>query len=157
MYRVRLWSVRHARLLERVYRPFEAWLVRMHPVFVRIGYERLERPVRVVERAVKGALFDCQMCGYCVLSSTGLACPMNCPKQMRNGPCGGVRADGNCEVNPDMVCVWAEAVRGSRNMHYGHTIALVQPAVDFRLAGSSSWLHVARGEQRSASDRTEVS
>ena len=57
----------------------------------RIGYQRLERPVAVVERAVKGLLFDCRMCGRCVLSSTGMSCPMNCPKQLRNGPCGGVR------------------------------------------------------------------
>ena len=50
--------------------------------------------------AVKGLLFDCRMCGQCVLSSTGMSCPMNCPKSLRNGPCGGVRADGNCEVKP---------------------------------------------------------
>ena len=47
---------------------------------------RLEKPVAAVERAVKGLLFDCQMCGCCVLSSTGLSCPMNCPKNLRNGP-----------------------------------------------------------------------
>ena len=29
------------------------------------------------------------------LPSTGMACPTNCAKQMRNGPCGGVRADGS--------------------------------------------------------------
>ena len=58
-----------------------------------IGFARLEAPAAAVERNVKGLLFDCQMCGKCVLSSTGMSCPMNCPKQMRNGPCGGVRAE----------------------------------------------------------------
>nr|WP_245947992.1 methylenetetrahydrofolate reductase C-terminal domain-containing protein [Halomonas montanilacus] len=29
------------------------------------------------------------MCGQCILSSTGMSCPMNCPKSLRNGPCGG--------------------------------------------------------------------
>ena len=48
----------------------------------------------------RALLFDCRMCGQCVLSSTGMSCPMNCPKTLRNGPCGGVRADGNCEVKP---------------------------------------------------------
>ena len=38
------------------------------------------------------------MCGQCVLHSTGMTCPMTCPKTLRNGPCGGVREDGDCEV-----------------------------------------------------------
>ncbi len=43
-------------------------------------------PSAGIERAVKGLLFDCRMCGQCVLSSTGMSCPMNCPKTLRNGP-----------------------------------------------------------------------
>ena len=98
MYSVRLWSVRHARGLNSFYRGFEALLLRLNPLLRAVGHERLERPVAILEKAVKGVLFDCQMCGQCVLSSTGMSCPMNCPKTLRNGPCGGVRADGNCEV-----------------------------------------------------------
>ena len=89
MYAVRLWSVRHARGLAGFYKAFENFLVWLHPLLQRIGYQRLERPVAAVERNVKGLLFDCRMCGRCVLSSTGMSCPMNCPKQLRNGPCGG--------------------------------------------------------------------
>ena len=44
---------------------------------------------------------------------------MNCPKQLRNGPCGGVRADGNCEVKPEMRCVWVEAWRGAERIPGG--------------------------------------
>ncbi len=40
-----------------------------------------------IEHAVKGPVFGCRMCGQCVLHSTGLTCPMNCPKTLRNGPC----------------------------------------------------------------------
>jgi hypothetical protein len=110
-----------------------------------VGYERLERPVAVVERAVKGVLFDCRMCGQCVLSSTGMACPMNCPKGLRNGPCGGVRADGSCEVEPKMRCVWVEAYRGSLRIPGGvDAMRAVQVAVDQRLQGRSSWLRVVR-------------
>jgi Methylene-tetrahydrofolate reductase C terminal len=62
-----------------------------------------------VEKAVKGPLFGCRMCGQCILHSTGLFCPMRCPKNLRNGPCGGVLVNRNCEVHPDRPCVWVEA------------------------------------------------
>ncbi len=144
MYRLRLWSVRRARLLETVYRGLERSLIALAPLLERIGYARLERPVAALERGVKGLLFDCRMCGQCVLSSTGMSCPMNCPKQLRNGPCGGVRADGRCEVKPEMQCVWVQAWEGSRRMREGDAIRLVQLPVDRRLEGRSSWLRVVR-------------
>jgi hypothetical protein len=145
MYSVRLWSVRHARGLELFYQGFERVFVALHPLWKAVGYERLEKPVAVVEKAVKGLLFDCQMCGQCALSSTGMSCSMNCPKTLRNGPCGGVRADGHCEVKPEMRCVWVEAYAGSQRMVAGkEAIKVVQFAVDGRLKGKSSWLKVAR-------------
>ncbi|HEY2037604.1 MAG TPA: methylenetetrahydrofolate reductase C-terminal domain-containing protein [Steroidobacteraceae bacterium] len=145
MYSARLWSVRHARGLNSFYRGFERALTALHPLFKLIGYQRLERPVAAVERSVKGLLFDCRMCGQCVLSSTGMSCPMNCPKSMRNGPCGGVRANGNCEVRPDMKCVWYLAIAGSARIPGGaEALSTVQHPVDRRLTGKSSWLRVAR-------------
>jgi hypothetical protein len=145
MYSVRRWSVRHARGLEVFYNAFERVVVALHPLFKAIGYQRLEKPVAVLEKAVKGFLFDCQMCGQCALSSTGMSCSMNCPKTIRNGPCGGVRANGNCEVKPEMRCVWVEGYEGSQRMQAGReAIKVVQFAVDGRLKGSSSWLRVAR-------------
>lgn len=142
---LRRWSVRHARALETVYRWLERVLVVLDPMFHQIGYERLERPVARVERAIKGALFDCRMCGRCVLGSTGMSCPMNCPKNLRNGPCGGVRADGRCEVEPRMPCVWVEAFAGSKRMRDGDAaLRAVQVPVDRRLNGRSSWLAAAR-------------
>ena len=137
--------VRHARGLEIFYNGFERVFVALHPLWKAIGYERMEKPVAVVEKAVKGFLFDCQMCGQCALSSTGMSCSMNCPKTLRNGPCGGVRANGHCEVKPEMRCVWVEAYDGSQRMVAGkEAIKVVQFAVDGRLKGKSSWLKVAR-------------
>ena len=145
MYAVRLWSVRHARGLNAFYRIFESTLARLDGLFRLVRYERIERPVAAVEQAVKGLLFDCKMCGQCVLSSTGMSCPMNCPKNLRNGPCGGVRANGNCEVKPDMRCVWVEAYRGSLRIPGGVlAMSKVQMAVDQRQNGRSSWLRVVR-------------
>jgi len=156
MYRARLWSVRHARALNRFYDRFERLLVRLAPLFRAIGYQRLERPFAAVERGVKGLLFDCKMCGQCVLSSTGMSCPMNCPKNLRNGPCGGVRADGACEVNSNMRCVWLLAFAGAERIAGGiDKIRVVQAPVDRRLEGHSSWLHVVR-ERTGAAGRTTL-
>jgi len=151
MYALRQWSVRHARGLNAFYRGFERSLLAMQGVFRAIGYERLERPVAVVEKTVKGLLFDCRMCGQCVLSSTGMSCPMNCPKTLRNGPCGGVRADNRCEVKPEMMCVWVEAYRGANRIPGGvKAMSAVQLAVDHRQQGRSSWLRVVREKQGAA-------
>ncbi len=145
MYRMRLWSVRHARGLNRVYNGLESVLVALAPVWRAIGWRRVERPMAAVERAAKGFLFDCRMCGQCVLSSTGMSCPMNCPKQLRNGPCGGVRANGHCEVIPEMKCVWVAAFEGAQRIPGGvDAMRTLQPPVDQRLQGGSSWLRVVR-------------
>ena len=145
MMSVRQWSVRHARGLEIFYNLFERIVVALHPVWNFIGYDRLERPVAAVEKLVKGFLFDCQMCGQCMLSSSGMSCPMNCPKSLRNGPCGGVRADGGCEVKPDMRCVWLEAWDGSQRMKAGRlTINIIQAPIDNQNLKKSSWLRIAR-------------
>jgi len=143
LYRVRLWAVKQARPLEKIYNGFERVFVALHPLWKLIGYERLEKPIAGLEKVVKGFLFDCQMCGQCALSSTGMSCPMNCPKSLRNGPCGGVREDGNCEIKPNMACVWVKAWEGSANMSTDE-IHVVQFAVDSRLYGRSSWLAVAK-------------
>jgi len=144
MYRLRLFAVRHARSFEWLYAHLERAMVALDPVFARIGYDRIERPVALVERAAKGLMFDCRMCGQCVLSSTGMSCPMNCPKELRNGPCGGVRPGGFCEVKPEMRCVWVLAWDGASRMRQSDRIMEVLPPVDRRLRGSSAWLRVSR-------------
>ncbi len=142
--RMRTWSVRHAGFMERLYRGFEAAVASAAPILARIAFHRLERPAAALEAGVKGLLFDCRMCGDCVLSKTGMSCPMNCPKALRNGPCGGVRSNGNCKVYPDMPCVWAEAYEGSLRMREGGSIADVLPPINHALKGSSTWMRLAR-------------
>ena len=140
MYALRQWSVRNSRKLEWFYRRFEEILLVLHPLWLWIGYTRIEKTIRVVERTVKSAMFDCRMCGSCVLSETGMSCPMNCPKELRNGPCGGVRSDGSCEVEPKMRCVWVDAWEGSQRMRDQTRIAKVQPPLAQGQRGHSSWL-----------------
>lgn len=153
MYAVRRWSVRHARGLQTIYQLLEKALIVLHPLWKMIGYGRMEKPVATIERAIKGLLFDCRMCGQCILSDTGMSCPMNCPKNLRNGPCGGVRADGHCEVKPEMKCVWVEALAGSKRIGGdGAGIRAVQAPVHWQLQGRSSWLRVAREKAGAGND-----
>jgi len=130
--------------MEKLYLVLEWLMVKLDPLWRAIGYERMDRPMAILEKGVKGFLFDCQMCGQCALSDTGMSCPMNCPKSLRNGPCGGVRSNGNCEVDPGMRCVWVEAARGARQMHSHQSIEVIQLPVDARLQGRSSWLRAAQ-------------
>ncbi|EPJ48191.1 MAG: hypothetical protein OFPII_07660 [Osedax symbiont Rs1] len=144
MYKVRRWVVRHSRSFETIYQLFEKLLVKLHPLLAKIGYQRMEKPVAKLEQLCKGLLFDCKMCGQCALSSTGMSCSMNCPKNLRNGPCGGVRQNGNCEVKPQMRCVWMDAWQGSQAMLSSDRIHIVQLPVSHNLQGTSAWLRKVR-------------
>src|SRR5712692_736584 len=91
-------------------------------------------------------MFDCRMCGQCILHSTGLTCPMRCPKNLRNGPCGGVRANGNCEVYPDKPCVWVKSITRAQMIPlWQDHIRHLEPPVDWRLQGTSSWINLLTG------------
>jgi len=148
MQALRHWSVRHAAGLKRVYDALAGTLPYLDRATRLVGCVRSERLLTPIERAAKGLLFDCRMCGQCVLSSTGMACPTNCAKQMRNGPCGGVRADGTCEVIPNMRCVWVEAAAGRKNMAQGNPVnAPMLAPIDHRHEGRSSWMQVIAGNE----------
>ena len=109
----------------------------------------LRKALLLIERKGKEDAFDCRMCGQCILHSTGMSCPMRCPKNLRNGPCGGVLQNGNCEVVPEMKCVWVAAWEGSRKLplwrdHMEH----VQAPTDWRLQETSSWENLLTGRGR---------
>ncbi len=144
MYRARLFASRHARAYEVIYNATSPVILSTLNVINKLTKGKLDKPITWSEKIVKGFLFDCQMCGNCVLSSTGMACPMNCPKTLRNGPCGGVRANGNCEVKPEMKCVWVEAWSGSAKMKNNLEIQEIQFAVDHTHRGSSAWIRLAK-------------
>jgi len=66
---------------------------------------------------------------------------MTCPKNIRNGPCGGVRLDGTCEVYPEMECAWNRAYVHSKKWMWPHEIHDLRPPVNWAMQGSSSWLN----------------
>lgn len=99
-----------------------------------------------VERLSKQELFGCRMCGQCALPATGYACPMTCPKQLRNGPCGGVNPDGGCEVYPDQRCVWLQAYERAESEDKITDMRRLQRPIDQRKWGQSSWVNYWLGE-----------
>ncbi len=49
----------------------------------------------------------CGACGDCLLYWTGGICPVvRCAKGLLNGPCGGTRKGGKCEIDPEKDCAW---------------------------------------------------
>jgi len=133
-------------ILERAYRLNHWFVWRINSLVVRLGYRRVDRWIRGPEELIKKVVFDCRMCGQCILHSTGMTCPMTCPKNLRNGPCGGVRLNGHCEVKPEMKCVWVEAYERSLKMPlYGDEMLRIQPPLDRQLHGSSAWINLLSG------------
>jgi len=146
---LRSWMQDHPALLERAYRMTRWMFLRLEPLIKRLGYDRADHWIRPSEELGKEILFDCRMCGQCILHSTGMTCPMTCPKNLRNGPCGGVRLNGHCEVIPEMKCVWVSAYERARDMpNYGSEILILQPPVDRQLTGSSAWVNMLSGRDQ---------
>ena len=140
------WLQDHPQFLERAYKVAHILLQKMNPLISRLGYGRTDQLLRWGEELSKHAIFDCRMCGQCILHSTGMTCPMTCPKNLRNGPCGGVRQNGHCEVIPEMKCIWVQAFERSTQMNqFGHEIQKIQPPVNRQLEGNSAWVNMLSG------------
>jgi 5,10-methylenetetrahydrofolate reductase len=107
----------------------------LRPIVKVVGRKHLEKPMAWMESKVKGVLFDCQMCGNCMLNLTALRCPTRCKKEVRNGPCGGVRQDGTCELDPTMKCAWRDIVE-----HNGGLLPQRLPPREFNFGGRSTWI-----------------
>ncbi len=106
--------------------------------------------MKVVEDSAKTVLLSCRRCGDCAIQHVAFLCPESqCPKHIRNGPCGGSR-NGRCEVRPERHCVWYRAYK--RLAAVGKTkelsLGCVPPRM-WELNRTSSWLnfHMRRDHQ----------
>ena len=141
----------HPALLEHFYRATAIFLNLSKPLILRS--RMIQRALILTEQLFKKPVFDCQMCGQCVLHNTGMTCPMTCPKDLRNGPCGGVRNNGNCEIKPEMACVWVNAWEKSKQMPvYGSKINVIMAPLDHRLQGTSAWVNGLSGRMEIIQD-----
>lgn len=147
------WLQNHPQFLELAYKVTENLINKMKPIIRWWGYGRVSSLLHGGEILSKQTIFDCRMCGQCILHSTGMTCPMTCPKNMRNGPCGGVRQNGHCEVIPEMKCVWLQAFDRSTKMNqFGYEIQKLQPPVNWQLEGDSAWINLLTGADQKTPD-----
>lgn len=80
------------------------------------------------------ALFKekCIQCGECELGKLSGICPMTqCAKGLLNGPCGGTRKDGKCEVNPDDDCAWVLIYNRLKELGELESMAEIIPPKDW--------------------------
>ncbi|HOZ49527.1 MAG TPA: methylenetetrahydrofolate reductase C-terminal domain-containing protein [Candidatus Hydrogenedentes bacterium] len=106
-----------------------------------------ERLFTRAENFAKGVVFDCHHCGQCVLTPTKYICPMSCPRQLRNGPCGG-SINEHCEVFPERKCVWVRIHH--RQDKDGRSLPALLRSPDPKLFFTSSWLNYVTGKDKVA-------
>ena len=123
--------------LRRLLESLSAWVDR-RPLLAR-WTERFEY-------AIKRPVFGCQACGNCVLGHMEYVCPQTCPKQMRNGPCGGT-LHTRCEVI-DQECIWVSVYQRAEAAERVPELKTFIPAPDRALQGTSSWINYFLGRDR---------
>ena len=149
MRKIGVWLQNRPGVLEKLYDSVYRMVNAAKPTIEKLGYDRVEQAIWGPEHWAKKIMFNCQMCGQCILHSTGMTCPMNCPKNIRNGPCGGVRLNGHCEVKPEMRCVWVEAFERSQKMTiYSDELSLLQPPINRSLGHRSAWITMLTEEDQ---------
>ena len=118
---------------------------RWQPAFYPFKHETTGRRLLAkAELCIKGPLFGCRMCGNCLLQETAFICPMECPKGLRNGPCGGVTPDKRCYVDSTRKCVWCEIFKRAQRTGREETLLEVLPPLDWDKAGTETWGDVVR-------------
>lgn len=112
--------------------------------------KRDSAPVRAftaVERAIKGVLFGCRMCGNCILQETAFVCPMTCPKGLRNGLCGGATPD-HCEVDPSRPCTWYVIYNRAERLGRTERLLEINAPIDGARAGHETWIDMVQFWQK---------
>jgi len=97
-----------------------------------------QRVLITAEKVVKGPLFGCRMCGNCMLQETAFICPMECPKGVRNGPCGGSTAE-HCYVDETRPCIWYNIYDRAFKMGREEMLLEVLPPLDWDKVGTETW------------------
>lgn len=84
------------------------------------------------------------MCGNCLLQETAFICPMECPKGMRNGPCGGVTPEKKCYVDTSRKCIWNAIYERAFRTGRQEKLLEILPPLDWEKTGTETWGDVYR-------------
>jgi methylenetetrahydrofolate reductase (NADPH) len=145
----RLSRIAHVTLFEE-----KSWVFKMLRPLARWadGSPKAKAVLEFFEHLAKTILFHCLNCGDCALFDVAFVCPMSqCPKNQRNGACGG-SYQGWCEVYPnEKRCVWVQAY--DRLKAYGEENGLgdyIVPPCNWELWQTSSWLNFYMGRDHTS-------
>lgn len=123
-----------------VFTPGRRW----QPAYLPFKKESIgNRALAAIERMVKGPLFGCRMCGNCLLQETAFICPMECPKGLRNGPCGG-STQKYCYVDETRPCIWYQIYNRAFKMGREEMLLEVLPPLDWDKVGTETWWDVVK-------------
>jgi methylenetetrahydrofolate reductase (NADPH) len=144
---------RLSRLFHRLlFQPRNSLFGLMQGISKAVDASGTEKFFHKIELLTKVLIYDCRDCGDCALVDVAYTCPMSrCPKNQRNGACGGSR-DGWCEVYPgEKLCIYVKAY--ARLKHYGEENTLDAdpvPPCNWDLYQISSWLNYFLGRDHTA-------
>ena len=123
------------------FKPARRW----QPAFYPFKKEKFSRRLLAkTELLIKGPVWGCRMCGNCLLQETAFICPMECPKGMRNGPCGGVTPEKNCYIDETRKCVWHAIYKRALKKGREEKLLEVLPPLDWNKVGTETWGDVIR-------------
>jgi methylenetetrahydrofolate reductase (NADPH) len=118
---------------------------RWQPAFYPFRKEKFSNRLRAyIELCIKGPVWGCRMCGNCLLQETAFICPMECPKGMRNGPCGGVTPARKCYVDETRKCVWYAIYKRAFNTGREDKLLEILPPLDWNKVGTETWSDVIK-------------
>lgn len=111
---------------------------RWQPIYYPFKKDKFANRLLIrLEMLYKGPLWGCRQCGNCLLQETAFICPMECPKGLRNGPCGGSTPE-HCYVDETRPCIWYRIYDRAERMGRLDRLMEVLPPLDWDKVGTSA-------------------
>jgi len=147
----------NSRLMRKMHHLFFTPGRNLFPLMSRLYEGKKDSRRYYLEHLAKIISNDCKDCGDCALLDLAYLCPMSqCPKNQRNGPCGGSN-NGWCEIYPgEKKCMWVRAyaiLKAYREE--GILEEAYLPPVNWELYQTSAWYNYFTGRDHSGVNKKE--